>query len=270
MSQEKGEAAKGGSVIGNLLEVLRCFTLHEPLLGVTEIAAKVGLHKSSVSRILSNLEDEHIVERDAASRKYRLGAGLIDVAGPLLAGLDVRRIAYPLLGELVADTQETVVLASWNGTWATCVEQLPSPRLIKHTSPLGHRYTTGASASVQVFLAAEPAERVARLVGDGSISLPTGLDLAAYLRKLGEVREAGVAVNDGATSQDELGVAAPVVDHRGQVCAAVLLAAPRYRVQAADVAELAARTAACARAVSVRLGYVPEGVAELSEPPTSP
>ncbi|HRO95257.1 helix-turn-helix domain-containing protein, partial [Citricoccus sp.] len=85
--------ARGASVIVNVLQVIRCFTSDEPLQGVTEIAAQVGLHKSSVSRILATLEQEHVVERDEASRKYRLGLGLIAVAGPLLANLDVRRVA---------------------------------------------------------------------------------------------------------------------------------------------------------------------------------
>ena len=56
--------ARGASVILNVIEVLRCFTVDRPLQGVTEIATKVGLHKSSVSRILATLEQAEIVERD--------------------------------------------------------------------------------------------------------------------------------------------------------------------------------------------------------------
>lgn len=79
--------ARGQSVILTVIEVLRCFTVEQPLQGVTE----VGLRKSSVSRLLATREQEDIVERDETSRKFRLGLGLISVAGPLLANLDVRR-----------------------------------------------------------------------------------------------------------------------------------------------------------------------------------
>ena len=77
--------SKGASVVVNAIAVLRTFTADEPLLGVTEIANRVGLHKSTVSRILATFEQEHLVERDAETRRFRLGLGLIAVAGPLLA-----------------------------------------------------------------------------------------------------------------------------------------------------------------------------------------
>ena len=88
---------KGTSVIVNAIAVLRTFTGDEPLLGVTEIANRVGLHKSTVSRILATFEQEHLVERDPETRRFRLGLGLIAVAGPLLAELEERRVAYPVL-----------------------------------------------------------------------------------------------------------------------------------------------------------------------------
>ena len=102
--QERSESGRGASVIVNVLRIIRCFTVEEPQQGVTEIAEKVGLHKSSVSRILATLEQERVVERDEASRRYRLGLGLIAVAGPLLAELDVRRVALEDLQELAERT----------------------------------------------------------------------------------------------------------------------------------------------------------------------
>ena len=97
-------------VIANAVSVLRCFSHDDPLLGVTDIAGRVGLHKSTVSRILATLEQEHLVERDPQSRRYRLGLGLITLAGPLLADLDERRVAYPVLQELTEQTGETLSL----------------------------------------------------------------------------------------------------------------------------------------------------------------
>src|SRR5512132_3005425 len=87
-----GTDAKGASVVVNAIAVLRSFTADEPLLGVTEIANRVGLHKSTVSRILATFEQEGLVERDPDTRRFRLGLGLIAVAGPLLAELEERRV----------------------------------------------------------------------------------------------------------------------------------------------------------------------------------
>lgn len=248
-------------VIANAVSVLRCFSHDDPLLGVTDIAGRVGLHKSTVSRILATLEQEHLVERDPQSRRYRLGLGLITLAGPLLAELDERRVAYPVLQELTEQTGETSALVVWNGSETVCVEQIPSPQEIRHTIPLGTRYDTALSSSVQIFLAHQPAERVRALLLAGTVTHHSAADdaVARYLEALTEVRAAGVAVNYGKTRVDEVGVAAPVFDHRDELVAAVIIAAPRYRVTEDQVEQIAATCTAAADEVSQRLGHASHG-----------
>lgn len=248
--------ARGTSVIVNAVAVLRCFSAEEPLLGVTEIAQRVGMHKSTVSRILATLEQEDLVERDASSRRYKLGLGLIAVAGPLLAELEERRVAYPLLRQLTERTSETSALMVWNGTEAMCVEQIASPQQVKHTTPLGALYRDAMSASVQVFLSLEPEARVRELILNGTITF-TGIDeagLEAYLLRLADSAERGFATNYGESSLDEVGVAAPVYDHRGNPVAAVLIPAPRFRVSPERLQTLGEACAQTARLITRRLG----------------
>ena len=250
---------KGASVIVNAIAVLRTFTADEPLLGVTEIANRVGLHKSTVSRILATFEQEHMVERDPETRRFRLGLGLIAVAGPLLAELEERRVAYPVLRELTEQTGETSALMVWNGSESMCVEQIASRRQIKHSTPLGARYQDAMSASVQVFLSAEPAERVRSLLRSGTIKYP-GLDdasLDGYQIKLSDVVGRGWAINYGESSIDEVGVAAPVYDHRGDIVAVVLIPAPKFRVSRERLQSLGEACAAAAHQVTTRLGGRP-------------
>ena len=254
-STDNGET-RGISVLKNGLAVLRAFSVEEPLLGVSEIATRVGLHKSTVSRILATLELEDLVERDPATRRFRLGLGVIAMAGPLLADLDVRRVAYPVLHELSRRTGETAALMLWDGGEAVCVEQVPSTHQVKHSTPLGTRYASAASSSVQVFLARLDPFVVRSLLMKGTVDLPglTEEALEAYLVRLREVRDRGVALNYGETSLEEVGVAAPVHDHRGEPVAAVLLSAPRFRVSAEQVTTLADAVTAAARNVTSRLG----------------
>lgn len=248
--------ARGTSVIVNAIAVLRCFSAEEPLLGVTEIAQRVGMHKSTVSRILATLEQEELVERDPDSRRFKLGLGLIAVAGPLLAELEERRAAYPLLRRLTEQTAETSALMVWNGRESMCVEQIASPQQVKHTAPLGARYHDAFSASVQVFLSLESEDRVRSLLRDGTVFYP-GLDdagLEAYVLRLGDVSRRGFATNYGESSLDEVGVAAPVYDHRGDTVAAVLIPAPKVRVSPERLQTLGEACAATARLVTSRLG----------------
>ncbi|WP_346923020.1 IclR family transcriptional regulator [Glutamicibacter creatinolyticus] len=252
-----GSDSRGASVIVNVVDVLRCFTTERPEVGVTDIAAEVGLHKSSVSRILATLEQERIVERDQETRKFRLGLGLIAITGPLLANLNVRRVAYPVLNDLCERSGETAVLNIWDGGESVSVEQIPSKRNVKHTSVMGSRYATGLSATVQMFLAHETRDQALELIDSGAISLPAQTDTGEYLKRLQSAREAGFAINYGETSQDEVGVAAPVFDHRGQLVACVMIAAPYYRVSTEVLQDLTRQTMRAAAEVSVRLGHLP-------------
>ena len=255
---ELGAETRGMSVLRNGLAVLRAFTVEEPLLGVSEIASRVGLHKSTVSRILAALELEGLVERDPTSRRFRLGLGVIALAGPLLADLDVRRVAYPLLADLSRRTGETAALMLWDGREAVCVEQVPSRHQVKHTTPLGTRYNTCLSSSVQVFLAHLDAFVVRTLIISGALdcAVEGEEELGGYFARLREVADRGVAINYGETSLDEVGVAAPVLDHRGEVVAAVLVSAPRFRVSREQLDLIADAASTAAGEVTNRLGGV--------------
>lgn len=251
-----GSEARGSSVIVTVINVLRCFTVEQPLQGVTEIAVQVGLHKSSVSRILATLEKEQIVERDEPSRKFRLGLGLLSVAGPLLADLDVRRLGLPALRDLTERTGESSALLVWNAGEAVTVEQVVSPHQIKHTIPLGTRFGDAESASVQIFLAGMPPEHVRGLLRAGHPTLRhcNAATIEQYLRQLPSATNRGYTVNHGRTLPDEVGIAAAIHDHRGDLVAAVLLAAPAYRVDADMVADLGAATLEAAAEISRRMG----------------
>ncbi|MDQ4490924.1 IclR family transcriptional regulator [Sinomonas sp. ASV486] len=253
------EDLRGASPISNAIAVLRCFSVDEPMLGVTEVAARVGLHKSSVSRILATLEAEDVVERDPMTRRYRLGLGVIGIAGPLLADLEERRVARPVLRDLAERTGETSALLLWNGHHAVSVEQVPSPHLVKHTTSLGTRYRTALSASVQVFLATLPAAHRKTLLTGGTIAYTQTDDagLAAFADRLAEATARGYAVNYGETSIEEVGVSSPVFDHRGDVTAAVLVSAPRFRVSPEQLAALGEACADSAADITRRLGGAP-------------
>ncbi len=136
------------------------------------------------------------------------------------------------------------------------MEQIPSPEQIEHTTTLGTRFNTALSSSVQIFLSALPPERVQALLLSGTINHYTATEsgIAAYLHLLRQVSAEGAAVNYGKTSVDEVDVAAPVFAHRDELVAAVMIAAPRYRITEEQVSHLVAACKATAEEVSQRLG----------------
>ena len=255
-NDQQGDSRASASVLLNGLGVLEAFSIADPVLGVSEIARRVGLHKSTVSRILSTLEQAGYVEREDGGGRFRLGLGLIALAGPLLADLDVRRVAQRSLAQLTERTGETSALMVWNGTESVVVEQVQSPKQVKHTAAIGTRYDTYESASVKVFLAELPDAEVDRLFARRLLAGAYDEHaLESYTAELMQVREQGYAINDGRTSVEEVGVASAIRDHRGVVVAALLLSAPRYRVPPSLLEVLARDVAQGASEVSARLGH---------------
>jgi DNA-binding IclR family transcriptional regulator len=254
--EENGASSKTGTSALHIgIYVLQAFSREEPVLGVNEISRRLQLHKSTVSRILATLEETSLVERDPASGRFRLGIGVIALAGPMLANMDVRRVARPFLEELSRESGETVVLTVWSVQETISVEQAASPLKVKHTSPVGTRYPEHASSSVRVFLAENP-EEAQKFVDRGLERLTelTTVDPNAFLEDLRQVLESGYAVNDGETSLEETGISAPVRDDRDRVIAAVLLTAPRYRVPADRIESLGQMVKHAAERISIHLG----------------
>lgn len=239
----------------NGLGVLEAFSIGKPVLGVTEIAQKVNLHKSTVSRILTGLANAGYVERDQETGRFRLGLGLIGLAGPLLAELDVRRAAQADLEALTETTGETSALAVWNGVEAIVVEEIPSPHQVKHTAAIGTRYNQYESSSVRIFLAELPFDEAEQLLGAGRITRsPESGPHGAYRDHLAAVKEQGLAVNDGFSSFEEVGISAVVRDYRNKAVGCITVKAPRSRTGTDRIAAHTNSVLAAARSVSARLG----------------
>ena len=230
--QTDGEQKSTGSAIWRILRVIST-NRH---MSVTEIAAEVGLHKSSVSRALNNLRAEGMVAWDEQTQRYRLGLGMITLAGVALADRDLVGLARPILEALAEDTQESTALMAWDGHRAICVSQVSSPQPVKHSCALGESFDSDFSASVQVFRAwADDAQNAGRWR---------------------EVRERGWSLNDGATSEQETSLAAPIWDAAG-LSGALLVSAPSYRTGPERIVELGQLLTSSAADITRLTGGIP-------------
>jgi DNA-binding IclR family transcriptional regulator len=252
------------------LAVLGAFTVAEPVLGVSEIARRIGSSKSTVYRALVTLEDAGLVQQDAANGRYRLAAGVVALAGALLANLDVRDVARPYLQRLAERSRESVNMSVWNRVEAVNIEQVPGPALIKHMAPLGRRNPAHASATGKVLLAHAPPEDLEAVLALGLPRLTdrTITEPVRLLAELEEVRRRGYAVNNHELEPEMVAVAAPVRDYQGPVIAAVSISAPSYRIGPDQLASLAQMAVETASEISRRLGYAGQAVDMVGAAPT--
>lgn len=257
-ADDKTDKTGFASSMMNGFRVIEAFSIERPVLGVTEIADKVGMHKSTVSRTLNTLREAGYVERDPETGRFQLGLGVITLAGPILAHLDVRKAALPVLEDVTDVTEETTALTVWSGDEAIVVEQVTSPRSVIQRASIGTRYHRFESSSVRMFLAMLPDAKAKEFFRTSMRRRSAHVSsMAEFVAELDLIRAQGYAVNDGLTSEDETGISAPVFDFRGTVIACITLSAPRFRVDADRVPLLAEQIVTAADALSRRLGHNP-------------
>ena len=226
--------------------------------GVTELARRLGLHKSTASRLLATLQRRGLVEQDDESGKYRIGMVVIRLAERAERSLDLRRLAMPDLERLARLTRETASLAILDGDQALTVAQADGPNLIAVGDWTGRATPLHGVAAGKVLLAAMAERDVLRIVRAGLIphTERTLVRLEPLLEELARVRRRDhvASIGEFETGMNEL--AAPVFDARGSVVGAVEVRGAAFRIPPKRIPELARQVRETASAISRRLGGV--------------
>lgn len=196
-------------------------------LGTNEVARRTGMTPSTVSRQLGTLAASGLVERVAATGKYRLGLRIVHLANALLARLDVREVARPHLLALVEATGETATLSVPGDEDAVTIDFVPGSHQLQPVSRLGRPSIAHATSAGKVMLAFSGRE-----LPEGPLRAFTPrtiTDPRALAREIGEVRERGYARAVGERDPDLTAIAAPIRSSRGELEAIVALQGPSSR-----------------------------------------
>ena len=202
-------------------------------VGVTEVAERVDLPKSTAARMLASLAREGAVEQIPGGTRYRLGPRIETLATGLGSTRSLIAVARPHRAELAASLGEAAGLSSPDGREVHYVDQVDSPT----PNPVGIRDWTGsrvpmhAVSSGLIFLAHRPAAAIDRYLAGPLPALTdrTVTDAAAIRDRL-----RGVALSGYAWVHDEFAIgissiAAGIADVSGEVVAAVHVHGPSYR-----------------------------------------
>ncbi|MDX1612825.1 MAG: IclR family transcriptional regulator [Candidatus Promineifilaceae bacterium] len=243
--------------IDRAVAILRSFTESEPELGVTELARRLGLHKSTVSRILSTLQQQGLVSQNPDTNRYRLGLGLISLAGVALGSLDVRAVSQPYLNDLVIETQETVNVTVREGNECVNIERARSPQPIRYVGWIGRRMPLHCTAAGKVLVAFLPDPvRETSLSGplaaytDRTVTQPPALEA-----ELAEICCRGYAIVHEEFEVGFSGIAAPIFNHAGSVVAAVSISGPTYRMGPGEIELFRGPLLETAARISKEMGY---------------
>jgi len=236
------------SSVTTALRLLKAFGTDERDAGVSDLARRLGIAKSTAHRLLNLLAAEGFARRTAGGR-YGLGIALWELGSRVVANLDLRQVAHPILERLRNQTQETVHLAILDGTEVVYIDRFESQATLQLFRRIGYRMPVHATSSGKAILAFSPPEVIGTALAPRlkRLAPKTIVSRQALLAELPRIRARGYVTS---LDESEIGVgsvAAPLFDARARVIGAISVAGPSMRLSKTRipaVARLVVRAAA--------------------------
>ncbi|HWT80094.1 MAG TPA: IclR family transcriptional regulator [Candidatus Methylomirabilis sp.] len=251
---------EGGTVqsIERALSLLEALEDSRGEVGIAELSKRVGLHVSTVHRILATLVARGYARQSPETSRYALGARTLHLAESYLGQVDVRRVAHPVLEQLSHETGETANLVILDRQEALYLDKVESPQSLRIFSRIGRRAPLHCTAVGKVLLARRPRSQVDALLGPGPLERLTKHTLTSISqvrRELEKVREQGFALDREECEEGACCIAVPIYNSRGDVEAAIGISAPTTRLTPRRVEELIPIMLRTGREVSAQLGF---------------
>ncbi len=224
--------------------------------GVTEVARELDVHKSTASRLLAALDRRELVTQDTARGKFRLGLGIVRLAGAASARLDVVQEGRPVCQALAHQVGETVNLAILSGRDALYLYQAAGPAALSPHNWAGQRVPLHATSDGKILLAYLPEAELSECLTPplARFTGRTITDPARFPGLLAEVRRRGFAAAADELEAGLTAIAAPVRNAEGNVIASISASGPSFRIPAERVPAVAEAVRRAAAEISRRLG----------------
>jgi IclR family pca regulon transcriptional regulator len=240
------------------LRVLETFSKESPTRSMTEIAAAVGLTKSTAFRFTHTLEELGYLERDPETKRYRPGLKVLRLGFTALNSLEMGQIAQPYLKALSDRCGKSTSMTVRDDSEIVYVARNKTQQILNINLQLGSRLPVYCTSMGKAQLIDLSRQELRDLLGDGPYQQRgpnTITTLAGLLEDLERVRSRGYAVNDEELAPGLRAVAAPVRDHTGQIVAAVNISAPTVHVSREELeVELAPLVVKTSYQISSALG----------------
>lgn len=202
---------------------------------IRALSADLGMPRSTVHRICQALSAEGILEFDSKTKQYRWGPDLIYIARSVYQTNELRRVAQPILRQIVGRLNETAQLVIYDSKKRQIIfsDEVSCDQPIRYHTPMGVPLPVYVGASGKSVMAFLPEEEIAEIIALGLAPVRDGIPISPKrLRKdLKVIRSKGFAITFGERTAGAMGVGCPVFDASGNVLGSVVLTMPAYRFQ---------------------------------------
>ncbi|MGZ4031551.1 MAG: IclR family transcriptional regulator [Tumebacillaceae bacterium] len=246
--QEKGTVR----AVERALDILLCFSGTETELGLSEISKRLGLHKSTVHRLLASLESKGFIRRHTSTEKYRLGWSVLELVSNVYQSDDLSSIVLPVMTRLRDLLGETISLYILSGNERIRIQAVESNQPVRRVANIGKRLPLYVGASGKVLLAFSNVQLEAIL---NDPSFPAELNKTEFLAALQQTRDQGYAVSIEEREPGAAAVAAPIFSRGGEIVAALSVSGPADRFTPESVERMADAVRKSASVVSKMLAH---------------
>ncbi|MGN6609913.1 MAG: IclR family transcriptional regulator [Jatrophihabitans sp.] len=238
------------------LDLLDCFMAADEL-GVSDIARRLGVAKSSAHRMLTTLAARGLVEKNAETGRYRLGLHVYELGALTATRNRLRNIALPVMEDLRRRTGHTIHLTVADGADVIHLERLQSMHGIQVLGEMKRRFPAHSTSGGKAIAAFDPAVAQARREADFPVlTRNTAKSVKEFDAMLADVRRLGYAMNRDEALLGFTSIAAPILDPTNRARAAISMAGPTEDF-AASVAQDARLVISAARCIAKALPWVP-------------
>lgn len=242
------------------LSIMEALAVSGVPLGISDIAARINLPKSSIYMILTTLEEHHYIEKNADG-KYRLTLKLYHLGLTVLNKIDIRDIARPIMEELARQLGYTVHLAALVDGKAVYIEKVQGPAFVQFSTQVGqswHLHSSGVGKAIAAYISEEQLDEVLQKHGMPQSTPNTILSEYEFKTFLESVRKSGYAIEDEEGEQGIRCIAAPIYDRNRKVIAAISVTSVRLDLPSHRFSEVGVFVKDKALLISEKLGYTLE------------
>lgn len=243
--------------VDRTIDVLEALASRRGATGISEVAGLVGLHVSTVHRLLATLVDRGYVRQDPDSSKYHLGSRVFTLASAADLHLDLRLVARPYLERMMRASGETANLVTTSNSEVVYLDQVASAHLVKMFAVPGMRGPLYCTGTGKVMLAHRTDGLMEAVAGEPMrrYTPRTIVSLAALEQELAAIRQRGYAVDNEEMEEGVRCLAVPVYDRRHDCIGAMSVSGPTTRMTSERVARLAPAIMGIADELSRQLGF---------------
>jgi DNA-binding IclR family transcriptional regulator len=217
--------------LSKALNILECFSVEQPELGITELCVKLGLFKSNVHNIVTTFEQHGFLTKNPANNKYRLGLNILKLGNIISSTLHERDFVFPHIKQIANETNEIVYYGILHNGNVLYLDYASTASSIIETSRMGvtaPSYCTATGKAMMAFLPRQDLDEILN-VEFHKFTDKTITDKEFMLVEMERIRNRGYSIDNMEHEYGIKGVGVPILDKTGFPFAAISVSGPSLR-----------------------------------------